>query len=165
MLYADLPPRIHESLKILVCLAHKSDPSQAQEVAAQTGLPPAQTAKILQSLARAGFLESRRGTHGGFWLSQPAGRIHIADVIAFFTRPRGPSPAQEQDPLIRVLMRALAPCQRQFDEITLDALARETSHQPHDLSRSARKSLRIKGQQETVPATRRRVRALQGAKS
>jgi Rrf2 family protein len=48
MLCPELPPRIYESLKTLCCLAGSEKPLQAHEIAAATGLPPAQTAKILQ---------------------------------------------------------------------------------------------------------------------
>jgi hypothetical protein len=80
----DLPPRIYESLKTLGCLANARGPLQAHEIASATGLPPAQTAKILQSMTWAGFIESRRGARGGFWLVIPASRIRVTDVIEFF---------------------------------------------------------------------------------
>jgi Rrf2 family protein len=81
----DLPPRIYESLKTLGCLANARGPLQAHEIASATGLPPAQTAKILQSMTWAGFVESRRGARGGFWLVVPASRIRVTDVIEFFS--------------------------------------------------------------------------------
>src|SRR5437660_549073 len=83
MLCAGLPPRIYESLKTLCCLANAAGPVQAHEVAAAASLPPAQTAKILQLMTWAGFVESRRGTKGGYWLVTPADHIRVTDVADF----------------------------------------------------------------------------------
>jgi hypothetical protein len=85
MLCAGLPPRIYESLKTLCCLANAVGPLQAYEIASAADLPPAQTAKILQLMTWAGFIESRRGTKGGFWLVTPADHIRVTDVADFFT--------------------------------------------------------------------------------
>lgn len=104
MLCSELPPRIHQSLEVLVCLARDSGPLQTQQISAKTKLLPAQTAKILQSLTWTGFVDSRRGIHGGFWLSRPAHRVHVAKVIAFFARRQGAYPVTGPGPLIRVLM-------------------------------------------------------------
>ena len=118
---AELPPRIYEALKTLCCLAAAKKPLQAHEVAAATHLPSPQTAKILQQMTWAGFVESRRGTKGGFWLVKPARRIRLADIVAFFTHP---APSEEQrDPIVQALVRATAPCRKQFSRITVADLA------------------------------------------
>ena len=86
MLCPELPPRIYESLKTLCCLAAANRPLQAHEVAVAASLPPAQTAKILQQMAWAGFVESRRGAKGGFWLQKPATfMLTVAADSAFTT--------------------------------------------------------------------------------
>lgn len=122
---AELPPRIYEALKTLCCLAAARKPLQAHEVAAATHLPSPQTAKILQQMTWAGFIESRRGTKGGFWLVKPAGRIRVADIVAFFTHP---APSEEQkDPIVQALVRATAPCRKQFTRITIADLANLSS--------------------------------------
>lgn len=119
---AELPPRIYEALKTLCCLAAAKKPLQAHEVAAATNLPPSQTAKVLQQMTWAGFVESRRGIKGGFCLVRPAGRIRLTDVVGFFTHP---APAEEQkDPLVQALVRATAPCRKEFSRITIADLAR-----------------------------------------
>jgi Rrf2 family protein len=165
MFCSELPRRTQESLKILVCLAHASGPLQAKEVAARAELPPAQTSKILQSLGWAGFAVSRRGTKGGFWLAQPAGRIRAAEVINFFThRNRGHSKAQ-QDPLTRALGRVLARCQKAFDEITIADLARSMSCRPHNISRSKQKARRVPEPSRGRPASKRSPSIVRGAKS
>jgi Rrf2 family protein len=118
---AELPPRIYEALKTLCCLAAVKKPLQAHEVATATNLPPSQTAKILQQMTWAGFVESRRGTKGGFWLIKPAGRIRVTDIVAYFTHP---APSEEQkDPIVQALVRATAPCRKEFSRITVADLA------------------------------------------
>jgi DNA-binding IscR family transcriptional regulator len=122
---AELPPRIYEALKTLCCLAAAKKPLQAHEVAAATTLPPPQTAKILQQMTWASFVESRRGTKGGFWLVKLAARIRVADIVAFFTHP---APSEERkDPLVQALVRATAPCRKEFSHITIADLARLSS--------------------------------------
>lgn len=124
MLCAGLPPRIYESLKALCCLANASEPLQAHEIAAAAGLPPAQTAKILQLMTWAGFVESRRGTKGGFWLVRPADRIRVTDVADFFAHhalQRGP---HKRDGLLKALEQATARCRKEFARITVADLAK-----------------------------------------
>jgi Rrf2 family protein len=118
---AELPPRIYEALKTLCSLTAAKKPLQAHEVATATNLPPSQTAKILQQMTWAGFVESRRGTKGGFWLVKPAGRIRVADIVAYFTHP---APSEEQkDPIVQALVRVTAPCRKEFSRITVADLA------------------------------------------
>jgi Rrf2 family protein len=118
---AELPPRIYEALKTLCCLAAAKKPLQAHEIAAATHLHSPQTAKILQQMTWAGFVESRRGTKGGFWLVKPAGRIRVADIVSYFTHP---APSEEQkDPIVQALVRATAPCRKEFSRITVADLA------------------------------------------
>lgn len=130
MLCAGLPPRIYESLKTLCCLANAAGPVQAHEVAAAAGLPPAQTAKILQLMTWAGFVESRRGTKGGFWLVTPADHIRVTDVADFFAHHTADNPPLERDPLLKALARATARCQKEFAHITVADLAKVSGCKP-----------------------------------
>ncbi len=130
MLCAGLPPRIYESLKTLCCLANAVGPVQAHEVAAAAGLPPAQTAKILQLMTWAGFIESRRGTKGGFWLVTPAEHIRVTDVADFFTHRAQGNLRQERDPLLKALEAATARCQKEFAHITVADLAKVSGCEP-----------------------------------
>lgn len=124
MLYSGLSPRIYESLKTLCCLANAAGPLQAHKIASAAGLPPAQTAKILQLMAWAGFVESRRGTKGGFWLVTPAARIRVTDVADFFTHQTKEIPQHEQDPMLKALAQATARCHKAFAQITVADLAK-----------------------------------------
>lgn len=122
-----LPPRIYESLKTLCCLAAAETSLQAHEIAAATDLPPAQTAKILQQMAWAGLVESRRGTKGGYWLLKPAASIRVTDVVEFFSSPTEDRTHKKKDPLLRALERATQRCRKELRRITVADLAKFSS--------------------------------------
>ena len=135
---ADLPPRVHESLKTLCCLAAHAGTLRAHEIARSTGLPAAQTAKVLQWMTWAGFVQSRRGTKGGFWLVASPENIRVSDVIAFFTRRDRQPEAGETDCVFEALQRATARCQREFKHITVaDLVKRYQREQAKTLRREA----------------------------
>lgn len=125
MLLPQLPPRIYESLKTLCCLAAANRPLQAHEVAAAASLPAAQTAKILQQMAWAGFVESRRGTKGGYWLQKPAASIRVTDVADFFSRPL--QVQRHDDAVLQALAHAAEKCREEFRRITIADLAKQRS--------------------------------------
>lgn len=122
VLCPELPPRIYESLKTLCCLAAANRPLQAHEIALAASLPPAQTAKILQQMAWAGFVESRRGTNGGFWLQKPAKSIRVTEVADFFSRPA--QVHRQEDPVVQALARATEKCRKEFARITIADLSK-----------------------------------------
>lgn len=124
MLCAGLPPHIYESLKTLCCLANASGPLQAHEIAYEADLPPAQTAKILQLMTWAGFVESRRGTKGGFWLVTPANEIRVTDVTDFFAHHAPQHRQQKRDGVLKALEKATASCRKEFARITVADLAK-----------------------------------------
>lgn len=130
MLCADLPPRIYESLKALCCLANAAGPLQAHEVSSAASLPPAQTAKILRLMTWAGFVESRRGSKGGFWLVTPAKRIRVTDVADFFAHHTADNSQLERDPLLKALAPASARCHKEFAHITVADLAKVSGCEP-----------------------------------
>ena len=59
----------------------RSRAASAREIAEQYDIPVELLAKILQKLARRGFLVSQQGIHGGYSLARPADRISLADII------------------------------------------------------------------------------------
>ena len=60
----------------------KSDkPIGAEQLANDLCIPKSFLAKILQSLAKQGILESRKGAHGGFVLAQKVDEITINSII------------------------------------------------------------------------------------
>ena len=60
----------------------KSDkPVGAELLANELNIPKSFLAKIMQSLAKQGILESRKGAHGGFLLARELGDITLYSVI------------------------------------------------------------------------------------
>jgi len=60
----------------------KSDhPIGAEQLANELSIPKSFLAKILQSLAKQGILESRKGAHGGFLLAKDINEITINSII------------------------------------------------------------------------------------
>jgi Rrf2 family transcriptional regulator, iron-sulfur cluster assembly transcription factor len=53
----------------------------AKKIAADTSIPSHFLAKILQQLARKGFLRSSKGPTGGFCLRQAAGKVSMLDIV------------------------------------------------------------------------------------
>jgi Rrf2 family protein len=55
--------------------------AEARALALACGEPAPYLGKVLQKLARAGLLRSKRGRTGGFVLGRPASEITLADVV------------------------------------------------------------------------------------
>jgi Rrf2 family iron-sulfur cluster assembly transcriptional regulator len=55
--------------------------AMVKNIAAEAGIPTAFLAKILQELARDGFLRSSKGPRGGFRLSLPAEEISLRRIV------------------------------------------------------------------------------------
>jgi Rrf2 family protein len=121
-MFPELPPRIYESLKALCCLAVADKPMRAHEIAAAAALPPAQTAKILQQMTWAGFVESRRGIKGGFWLLKAPARIRVTDVVTFFAHRT--ASRRLKDPVLQALAQATKRCRKELDRITISDLVK-----------------------------------------
>lgn len=69
-------------LRAIVWLADRDGkPYKVQEIAKATKSPPGYLVKVLQLLARAGLVSSRRGIHGGFVLEKRPEDIRVLDVI------------------------------------------------------------------------------------
>ena len=62
-------------------LAVKNGSASAKEIADSYGIPLPLLSKVLQTLARSGFLQSEHGTNGGYRLRRPAGNITALEVI------------------------------------------------------------------------------------
>ena len=62
-------------------LAKENQPSSAREIAQAYGIPFEVLAKLLQRLARKGFLISQHGTKGGYSPARAPGMITVRDVL------------------------------------------------------------------------------------
>lgn len=70
------------ALRAVVCLASRpGKPMVTPEIAKATKVPAGYLAKVLQMLARAGVVRSRRGLHGGFLLNKTPARLTTLEVI------------------------------------------------------------------------------------
>lgn len=119
MAWPHLPKRVHYALKGLCCLAQAEGPVRAHELARRAGIPPAQAAKILYLLTWGGFVSSRRGSSGGFWLRLPAHSIRVRDVMAFFHPPAHYGGRESNDPVLQVWQETAASSHRTFEQLTL----------------------------------------------
>ncbi|MEJ5169645.1 MAG: Rrf2 family transcriptional regulator [Fimbriimonadales bacterium] len=70
------------ALRAMAHLARGGDrPWTNQEIAEATQVPPGYLAKVMQGLARAGLIASRRGIRGGFVLSRDPSEITLYEVL------------------------------------------------------------------------------------
>src|ERR1700756_1312460 len=66
---------------------HGPASSSAKEIADTYGIPMALLSKILQKLAKNGFLRSEHGTNGGYKLGRDPKEITAPDIIRSIDRP------------------------------------------------------------------------------
>ena len=70
------------AIRILIdCARAKDQRVKVAEIADRLGIARQNAFKIVNNLARAGFLVALRGRNGGVRLSRPAGEIRIGDVV------------------------------------------------------------------------------------
>ena len=68
---------------LMVQLArHPAQVTTAATLAQSTRLPVPTVSKLLKQLSRAGLLESRRGTKGGYAISRPLTVVSVADIVS-----------------------------------------------------------------------------------
>lgn len=118
MTWPGFPKRLQSALKALCCLAQAGTEMQAPAVAEQIDVPKSETAKILQLLVWGGFVNSRRGTKGGFRLAMLAEEITMGEVITFFMT-RHPKQPERPSPVMRALEDSMADAQEKFARKTL----------------------------------------------
>ncbi len=74
--------RASEYALLALDLIRVSDkPKGAEQLAIELNFPKSFLAKILQSLAKAGILESKKGAHGGFIMAKKASEITVSEII------------------------------------------------------------------------------------
>lgn len=118
MSWSGLPKRVQSALRCLCCLAEAGTSLQAHQIADRTGTTKAETAKVLQLLCWAGFVHSKRGTKGGFWLNAIPDQIKAGEVISFFLA-HHPSEANDEDAVSRAIEQSSARCQAVLEHLTV----------------------------------------------
>src|SRR5277367_6938387 len=70
-------------VRVMVELARRSggEPIPLAEIAEHDGLPLAYLEHLVARLRKAGLVDSRRGSRGGYMLARPAGEITMAEVV------------------------------------------------------------------------------------
>jgi Rrf2 family transcriptional regulator, cysteine metabolism repressor len=70
-------------VRVMVQLARRAgdDPIPLAEIAANDGLPLAYLEHLVARLRKAGLVDSRRGSRGGYLLARPASQITMAEVV------------------------------------------------------------------------------------
>ncbi len=87
------------ALKAILELSLKFDHSEAvsiNEIAASGDMPEKFLEQILLSLKNGGFVKSKRGVRGGFYLARSPKDITVGDVIRFIEGPTAPISCVEE---------------------------------------------------------------------
>ena len=128
MPWSQLPKRIEYALKALVCLAQsRKEPVRARGIACCVRIPEAQAAKTLYFLTWAGFVRSRRGSKGGFWLARPPERIRVQQVMKAFHAPAIKGARPKADPLMHLWGQIVAGPDESWERLTIADLLRRTA--------------------------------------
>lgn len=129
MAWPDLPLQVHQALKVLCCLARSKRPVKADEVARLEDIPPAQAAKVLEHLRWAGFVQSRRGIKGGYWLDTTPDRIRVGEVLDSFS-PRGRARKAKSTGLTKALRKVTEPARKAFQHLSVADICDSSSTEP-----------------------------------
>jgi DNA-binding IscR family transcriptional regulator len=118
MTWSSLPKRAQSALRCLCCLAEVGTSLQSHQIAERIGTAKAETAKVLQLLSWGGFVLSKRGSNGGFWLSSPPDQIMAGQLISFFLAHHR-TETDDDDPVSRAINKTSARCQAVLARLTL----------------------------------------------
>jgi Rrf2 family protein len=66
---------------------HSDDPILIAEIASQKNIPIKFLENILLSLRKAGFLESKKGKHGGYFFAQAPEKIKLSSIFRIIEGP------------------------------------------------------------------------------
>jgi Rrf2 family protein len=122
------------ALRIVVFLGTlRGTPATTKQIAAATRVPEGYLAKILQSLSRAGLVNSQRGLHGGSVLARDPNNVTVFDVVTAITPlpritscPLGlPSHGTKLCPVHKKLDDAVALVEKVYRESTIGQLLAE----------------------------------------
>jgi Rrf2 family protein len=71
-------------------LHYEDKPLHIRDISRAQDIPPRFLEQILLQLKRAGYLRSRKGPEGGYYLSRPPAEINVAEVIRAIEGPLAP---------------------------------------------------------------------------
>jgi len=83
-----LSQKCRYALRALFELTMRSttDPVKIQNIASAQGIPPRFLEVILAELKHGGFVESRRGSDGGYFLASSAHNLTVGEVLTFMRK-------------------------------------------------------------------------------
>ncbi len=77
-----ISPTAEYALRAMVAIAQSGgDAVVTPTIAEITKVPPGYLSKVLQTLRKAGLVDSKRGLGGGFTLAKPAENVTVLDVV------------------------------------------------------------------------------------
>ncbi|WP_029291005.1 Rrf2 family transcriptional regulator, partial [Cellulomonas sp. HZM] len=80
--------KVDYAFQALLHLAERSpDLVSASDLAAAQGLPHDYAETVLGELRKAGYVVSRRGSHGGYQLARPASQVRVGSLVSQFDGP------------------------------------------------------------------------------
>lgn len=127
------------ALRAMVLLAEcRGEPLTSQQIASTAQMPAGYMSKVLQSLARAGLIHSRRGLYGGFTLARESRAITVLDVVGAVEPSRRshscPVEGTTDEPhfcaLSRCLDDAIDRVEQLFASTCIASLAEESAPEP-----------------------------------
>lgn len=77
----------------------RSQPVKIADIAARQGIPQKFLELILSQLKQGGFLGSRRGAEGGYFLARPPEAITVGEILRHIDGPISPARAQLRENL------------------------------------------------------------------
>lgn len=101
------------AIKALIYLAKKKEtntPVLIEEISKEERIPKKFLEAILLDLRKAGYLGSKKGKGGGYYLIKPAEEINMAEVLRIFDGPIALIPC--------VAHKYYEPCEECLDEVT-----------------------------------------------
>jgi len=121
------PTKFTYALRAILDLALRepSSPVKTQRIASAQAVPHRFLEIILSELRKGGFVESRRGNDGGYFLARPPEAITLGQVIRFLEgHKQSHSPASHQGNLARD--QSLIPVWKRVNDAVFDILDETT---------------------------------------
>ena len=100
-----LSQTVEYALDALVYMIETEGPATVEKMAKETGAPPAYLSKIMRGLARTGYVQSKRGVHGGFTAPETLRETSLFDIV------------HSIDPIPKLPKKGAGPIDRLRDEM------------------------------------------------
>jgi Rrf2 family protein len=105
-------------LRAMVYIARKNKICSVKEISEAEEISPAYLEKIILKLSKAGLIEVKRGTSGGYFLARPAENITVEDVVKVLEKSTSLAPCV--DPKYKCSRRRLCPTKNIWEKVYND---------------------------------------------